>query len=77
MFTGNWYYNAERWIAEAIQSCLDQTYRPIEIIVIDDGSTDGSLEIIQSFGDAVRWETGPNWGGNAARNCRFDRVKNR
>jgi glycosyltransferase involved in cell wall biosynthesis len=64
-------YNAERWISEAIQSCLDQTYRPIEIIVIDDGSTDGSLEIIKSFGDAVRWETGPNRGGNAARNRGF------
>jgi glycosyltransferase involved in cell wall biosynthesis len=64
-------YNAERWISEAIQSCLDQTYRPIEIIVIDDGSTDGSLEVIKSFGEAVRWETGPNRGGNAARNRGF------
>jgi glycosyltransferase involved in cell wall biosynthesis len=64
-------YNAERWVAEAIQSCLDQTYRPIEIIVIDDGSTDGSLDVIKSFGDAVKWETGPNRGGNAARNRGF------
>jgi GT2 family glycosyltransferase len=61
-------YNAERWVREAIQSCLDQTYRPLEIIVIDDGSTDGSLAVIKSFGDAVRWETGPNRGGCAARN---------
>jgi glycosyltransferase involved in cell wall biosynthesis len=61
-------YNAERWVREAIQSCLDQTYRPIEIIVIDDGSTDGSLAVIKSFGDAVRSETGPNRGGCAARN---------
>lgn len=61
-------YNAERWVAEAIQSCLAQTYQPIEVIVIDDGSTDGSLEVIKSFGDRIRWETGPNRGGNAARN---------
>jgi glycosyltransferase involved in cell wall biosynthesis len=64
-------YNAERWIGAAIQSCLDQSYRPIEIIVIDDGSSDGSLEIIKSFGNAVHWETGPNQGGSATRNRGF------
>ncbi|MFN9715810.1 MAG: glycosyltransferase [Planctomycetota bacterium] len=61
-------FNAERTIAEAIQSGLDQTYEHREIIVIDDGSTDRSLEIIQSFGNQIRWETGPNRGGNHARN---------
>ena len=61
-------YNAERWVAEAIQSALDQTHPDIEVIVVDDGSTDGSLEIIQSFGDKIRWETGPNRGGNVTRN---------
>lgn len=61
-------YNAERWVAEAIQSCLDQTYSPIEVIVIDDGATDRSLEVIKSFGQRIRWETGPNRGGNCARN---------
>ena len=64
-------FNAERWLAEAIDSCLAQTYRPIEIIVIDDGSTDNSLEIAKSYGDRVIWETGPNRGGNQARNCGF------
>ncbi|MDV3351378.1 glycosyltransferase [Leptothoe sp. LEGE 181152] len=61
-------YNAERWIAQAIQSALEQSYPYKEVIVVDDGSTDGSLAVIQSFGDAIRWETGPNQGGNAARN---------
>lgn len=61
-------YNAERWIREAIQSGLDQTWSDKEVIVVDDGSTDGSLSIIKSFGRAVRWESGPNHGGNAARN---------
>jgi glycosyltransferase involved in cell wall biosynthesis len=41
------------------------------VIVIDDGSTDRSLEVIKSFGDKIRWETGPNRGGNAARNRGF------
>lgn len=61
-------YNAQEWIAEAIDSCLRQTYPRVEIIVIDDGSTDASLEIIKSYGEKVIWETGLNRGGNYARN---------
>lgn len=61
-------YNAERWIGEAIESALAQTWPAKEVIVVDDGSTDGSLAIIRSFGDRILWETGPNRGGNAARN---------
>jgi glycosyltransferase involved in cell wall biosynthesis len=64
-------YNAERWLSHAILSCLEQTYRPIEIIVIDDGSTDASLDIIKSYDKAITWEAGPNRGGNAARNRGF------
>jgi len=69
-------YNAERWVGEAIDSCLAQTYRPLEIIVVDDGSTDGSLEIIKEYADShrdiVQYETGPNRGGCAARNRGID-----
>jgi len=61
-------YNGERFVAEAIESALAQTYPHKEVIVIDDGSTDNSLEVIKSFGDKIRWETGPNRGGCAARN---------
>lgn len=68
-------YNAERWIADAINSCLAQTYRPIEIIVVDDGSTDGSLKIIQSYGDRIQYITGPNRGGSSARNRGFTLSK--
>jgi glycosyltransferase involved in cell wall biosynthesis len=61
-------YNADRWIAQAIASALNQTYPDTEIIVVDDGSSDRSLEIIKSFGDRIRWETQPNQGGNVTRN---------
>jgi Glycosyl transferase family 2 len=61
-------YNAERWVAQAIESALAQTWPEKEIIVVDDGSTDSSLEIIRRFSGHVRWETGPNLGSNAARN---------
>lgn len=61
-------YNAERWIGEAISSALAQTWPHKEVIVVDDGSTDQSWEVIQRFGHAIRAETGPNRGGNVARN---------
>jgi len=61
-------YNAEQWIGPAIESALAQTWAECEVIVVDDGSSDGSLWVIQSFGDAIRYETGPNRGGNVARN---------
>lgn len=61
-------HNAEKHVAEAVRSALAQTYRPVEVVVVDDGSTDGSVEVLKSFGDAIRWETGPNRGACAARN---------
>jgi glycosyltransferase involved in cell wall biosynthesis len=61
-------YNAERWLAHCIESALGQTQSNVEVIIVDDGSADGSLDVIRSFGDRVRWETGPNRGGNVARN---------
>lgn len=61
-------YNAERWIAQAIESALGQSWHDKEVVVVDDGSTDRSLEIIQRYDGRLRWETGPNRGGNQARN---------
>ena len=61
-------FNAAGDIAEAIRSALDQTYPNREVIVVDDGSTDNSPNIIRSFGDAVRSIRVPHQGGAAARN---------
>jgi glycosyltransferase involved in cell wall biosynthesis len=61
-------YNAQAWVGQAIESALAQTWSEKEVIVVDDGSQDGSLGVIQSFGSGIRWEAGPNRGGNVARN---------
>lgn len=73
-------YNGESYIAEAINSALAQTYPHTEVVVIDDGSTDNSREVIGTFGDAIRWQAEPNRGGAAARNlgvsvCRGEFVQ--
>ncbi|GBO54664.1 beta-1,3-glucosyltransferase [Pseudanabaena sp. lw0831] len=68
-------YNAEKWIGECIDSALSQTYSPIEVIVIDDGSTDASLSIIEKYGNKIRWASYPNGGPSAARNRGFQISK--
>lgn len=61
-------HNTEKYISEAIASALDQTYPNVEVIVVDDGSTDRSLEIIQSFGDRLKYDQINHKGACAARN---------
>jgi glycosyltransferase involved in cell wall biosynthesis len=58
-----------RHIGAALQSILDQSCRPAEIIVVDDGSTDDSAAVVRSFGAAVRLVTQPRLGVSAARNA--------
>lgn len=60
-------YNGERFLAEAIDSIIEQHYDPIEIIVIDDGSSDGTHEIIQSYPN-VRYYYQENHGVCYSRN---------
>jgi glycosyltransferase involved in cell wall biosynthesis len=61
-------WNAEATIANAIDSALAQTHPRCEVIVVDDGSTDGSAAIIAGYGTRIVALHGPNRGGNAARN---------
>jgi glycosyltransferase involved in cell wall biosynthesis len=56
-------YNYKRFVAEAIGSAFAQTHPPLEVIVVDDGSTDGSADYIQElYGDRVRLIRSPNRG---------------
>ena len=61
-------YNSQDFIKQAIDSAINQTYQNIEVIVIDDGSTDNSLNEIESFGDRIRVESNPNQGVQLTRN---------
>lgn len=61
-------YNGERFLAEALDSILGQTYRPLEVIVVDDGSTDASAEIAARYGPRVTCLRQDNRGAAAAKN---------
>jgi glycosyltransferase involved in cell wall biosynthesis len=61
-------FNTEKYIGEAIESALSQTYANKEVIVVDDGSSDKSLAVIQAFGERIRWLSGANVGAAEARN---------
>lgn len=65
-------YNRAGLIGETIENMLSQSYRPHELIVVDDGSTDNSVEVIKQFGDAVRLIEQTNQGPGAARNRGFE-----
>jgi glycosyltransferase involved in cell wall biosynthesis len=60
-------FNGGRFLAEAIESALAQDYAPFEVVVVDDGSTDGSLRVARSF-PSVRSLHQANRGPGAARN---------
>lgn len=61
-------YNGEAFLREAIQSIQRQDWGTAEIIIIDDGSTDRTAEIVAGFGDRVRYVQQSNLGAAAARN---------
>lgn len=64
-------YNRAALVGETIENMLRQTLPPHEVIVVDDGSTDNSVEVIKAFGDRVRLIQQPNRGPGAARNAGF------
>ena len=62
-------FNAGRFIKRTIDSVLAQTYRDYELIVVDDGSTDNTGEVVKSYGDKVRYIYQENAGDGPARNA--------
>jgi glycosyltransferase involved in cell wall biosynthesis len=64
-------YQAELWIAEALDAILAQTHPPDEIIVVDDGSTDGTARELERFADRIRVVRRANGGCPAAFNTAF------
>lgn len=55
-------YNQGRFIGDCLRSVAEQTYRPLEHVVVDGASTDNTLNILESAGSHVRWESAPDKG---------------
>lgn len=68
-------YNGERFIEESLESVLAQTYQPAEILVIDDGSTDGTRDILETYADRIEVIHQENAGPAAARSRGFKASK--
>jgi len=67
--------NAARFLEQTILSVLDQDYPRIEYVVMDGGSTDGTIEILRKYGHALHWESAPDRGTADAINRGFARGK--
>ena len=61
-------YNGEKYIREAVDSALNQTYKDFEIIVIDDGSKDSTPNILETYGSKIKWKSQENKGQASAIN---------
>lgn len=61
-------YNGEKYLAEAIESIIKQNYQPLEIIIVDDGSTDKTAEIARQFQEVAHYVYQKNSGPSTARN---------
>jgi glycosyltransferase involved in cell wall biosynthesis len=61
-------FNGEKYLSEAIESILKQTYPFLEIIVVDDGSTDGTATVVSSYRSRIRYVRQSNAGPAMARN---------
>ena len=67
-------YNYEQYVGQAIDSALSQTYEPLEVVVVDDGSVDGSVEVIEGYRDRVTAVLKPNGGQASAFNAAFEQT---
>jgi glycosyltransferase involved in cell wall biosynthesis len=65
-------YNNDRYIQRAISSLLEQSFKDFEIIIVDDGSTDDTRDIVKAYGDSIRYIYQENKGLAGARNTGID-----
>jgi glycosyltransferase involved in cell wall biosynthesis len=68
-------YNGERFVAEALASVFRQQHDPLEVIIIDDGSTDGTADAVAHFGNLVKYRLQANRGPASARNAGLNEAK--
>lgn len=68
-------FNGEAYLGEAIESALAQTGAALEIVVVDDGSTDATAAVARSYGDPVRYVRQANSGPAAARNRGIEEAR--
>jgi glycosyltransferase involved in cell wall biosynthesis len=68
-------YNRASWVARAIDSVLSQTYQNIELLVVDDGSTDGTPQVLESYGSRLKVFKQAHAGAEAARNLGLERAR--
>lgn len=64
-------YRQGRWLSQAIESCLGQTHRLLEVIVVNDGSDDDTAKVCECYADRIRYLHQANAGLSAARNFGF------
>lgn len=68
-------YNGENFVSNAIDSALNQTYQNIEVIVVNDGSTDKTDEICNKYGDKIRYYKKKNGGVSSALNLGIKKME--
>jgi GT2 family glycosyltransferase len=68
-------YNMSRYLPQAIESALAQSYRPLRVLVVDDGSTEDIRTLVQSYGERVQYLRQENQGQAAARNTGISHTR--
>lgn len=68
-------YNVEKYISRCIESALGQSFKPYEILVVDDGSTDNTAKLIKNYDKVVRYVFQENSGSSSARNFGIRQAK--